>query len=655
MPGKFAEEMGDFFSERGMLSRSRDFEYRPQQQEMARRVATTLSESKALVIEAGTGVGKSLAYLVPAVCYARETMSKAVISTHTIQLQEQLIGKDIPILKKVMEEDFEAVLLKGRRNYVCPNRLKWALKQGEDLFSKGDRDELEEIREWCEETRDGTLTDLGFTPKPGLWAQVCSESNACTPKTCGAGSLCFYQETRRRVGEADVVVLNHTLFFTLLASMEGMDDGERGFLFPEDFVIFDEAHTIESVAQRQLGLGVSQYGLRHEAQRLYHEKTRKGLLRRLADARGIEAVKELHGAIDEFFSDVEGSCRFGDYGREFRVREPDLVENTLGSPLVEVEKRLRDLAEDQKEERDRIELDDLAGRLRDARLSVRAFLDQDLDDHVYWIEKSGGAGRSLTLNAAPVDMATRLRELLFSQGRPCVMTSATLSIGTEDLRYFRDRIGAEGVEAVCIGSPFDYERQMRVYVPRSMPAPDGEGYEEALAKWIRHFVDQSEGRAFVLFTSYRLLRSVAERAQDYFLERGWTLLKQGDGQSAGQLLTEFREDTTSVLFGTDTFWTGVDVPGEALSNVIVTRLPFAVPDHPLVASRLEQIAEGGGNAFMEYSLPEAILKLRQGIGRLIRSHRDTGIVVLLDNRVLTKRYGSAFLKALPDAPVEVIS
>ncbi|MEM7144956.1 MAG: helicase C-terminal domain-containing protein [Verrucomicrobiota bacterium] len=653
--GGFADEMRGFFSEEGALSRSRDFEYRPEQQEMAVKVASALSESRPLVIEAGTGVGKSLAYLAPAVRYARETKSKAVISTHTIQLQEQLIGKDIPILRKVMGEEFEAVLLKGRRNYICPNRLKWALKQGDDLFSRGDRDELEEIREWCEETRDGTLSDLEFAPKPALWSQVCSESHACTPKTCGVGSLCFYQEARRRVGEADVVVLNHTLFFTLLASMEGMDDGDRGFLFPDDFVIFDEAHTIEGVAQRQLGMGVSQYGVRHEAQRLYHLRTRKGLLRRLADERGIEAVKALHGAIDEFFSSVEERCRFGEWGREFRVRNAELVEDSLAAPLAEVEERVRELAEDQKADRDRIELDDLAGRLRDARLGVRAFLDQELEEHVYWVEKSGGAGRTLTLNAAPIDMAERLREVLFAAGRPCVLTSATLSIGAEDLGYFRNRIGAEHVEAECIGSPFDYERQMKVYVAKAMPAPDGEGYEDALSEWVRHFVDESGGRAFVLFTSYRLLRSVAEKTRDYFADRGWTLLTQGDGRSPRQILEEFREDTTSVLFGTDTFWTGVDVPGESLSNVIVTRLPFAVPDHPLVASRLEKIQEDGGNSFMEYSLPEAILKLRQGIGRLIRSNRDRGIVVLLDNRVLTKRYGSAFLRALPDAPIEVVN
>jgi ATP-dependent DNA helicase DinG len=650
-----AEEMRVLFSEEGGLSRSKDFEFRPEQQEMAIRVATALGESRPLVIEAGTGVGKSLAYLAPAVRFAMETRGKAVISTHTIQLQEQLIRKDIPILRKVLHEPFEAVLLKGRRNYVCPKRLQWAMKQGDDLFSAGDRDELNELWEWCQETTDGTLSELDFSPRQSVWSQVCSEPHACTPKTCGAGSLCFYQSVRRRVAEADVVVLNHTLFFTLLSSLEGGDEGDRGFLFPNDFVIFDEAHTVENVAQRQLGLAVSQYGVRHEAQRLYHVKTRKGLLRRLADAEGIEAVKALHGQIDSFFSEVEERCRFGEYGREFRVREAELVFNSLAEPLRAVEQRVKALAEDQKSDRDRLELVDLAGRMRDMRLGLHAFLDQELEDHVYWVEKSGGAGRLLTLNAAPVNMAERLREVLFSTGRPCILTSATLSIGDKDLGYFRNRIGAEEAESVRIGSPFDYAAQMKIYIAKSMPSPDASGFEDALAKWVEHFVAKSDGRAFVLFTSYRLLRAVVAKVRDHFDDNGWTLLAQGEGRSSRQLLEEFREDTASVLFGTDTFWTGVDVPGEALSNVIVTRLPFAVPDHPLVASRLELIQERGGNSFMEYSLPEAILKLRQGIGRLIRSRRDTGFVVLLDNRILTKRYGNAFLKALPDAPVEVVS
>ena len=314
---KFVEEMRVFFSGEGALSKSRDFEFRPQQQEMAVRVARALEESSPLVIEAGTGVGKSLAYLAPAARFAKATGRKAIVSTHTIALQEQLIGKDIPILQRLLDVPVKAVLLKGRRNFACPGRLKRALDQSSDLFSGPEHTELEALWEWCEETTDGSLSDLDFNPRPAVWSQVCSEPHLCTPKTCPPGTGCFYQDLRKRVGEADVVVLNHTLFFTLIASMDEFASEGRGFLFPNDFVIFDEAHTLEAVAARTLGLNVSESGLKFDVQRLYNPRTKKGLLQVLRDA---EAVKLATGLLDDigtFFSNCEGACRFGEYGRSF--------------------------------------------------------------------------------------------------------------------------------------------------------------------------------------------------------------------------------------------------------------------------------------------------------------------------------------------------
>jgi ATP-dependent DNA helicase DinG len=390
--------------------------------------------------------------------------------------------------------------------------------------------------------------------------------------------------------------------------------------------------------------------MKFDLHRLFNPKNKKGLFTKAGDSQGRRATMKLLDDIDEFFDEVEASCQWGDYGREFRIRDPEFVEDTLGAGLIEVGRRARTVA-DLAEDTAKNELTELARRLADCRAALATFLDQSEDGLVYWVEKSDR--ESISLNAAPVDVAELLRPVFFERNRPCVFTSATLGIGDRDLGYFRNRVGAEEVEAIQIGSPFLYEEQMTIHLVKEMPQPKESGYEEALCRWIRHFVSESKGSAFVLFTSYSLLQRVGDQMESFFADQDLQLLRQGRGRSRAQLIEEFKKDVSSVLFGTDSFWTGVDVPGKALTNVIITRLPFAVPDHPLTQARLEKIEEEGGNSFMEYSVPEAILKLRQGVGRLIRSGEDEGMVVLLDNRVLSKRYGKAFLNALPDAPVNI--
>jgi ATP-dependent DNA helicase DinG len=649
----FVEEVRSIFSESGRLAKAKNFEYRREQQEMAVAVARALENERHLVVEAGTGVGKSIAYLTPAILFAVEEKRKAIVSTNTINLQEQLVYKDIPILKKILPIEFEAALMKGRQNYLCPRRLDRALEQSAELFTTSEQAELVRIAEWSRRTTDGSLSDLSVEPDPKVWAQVCSEAHICTKKTCGGDPRCFYHAARRRAEAADVVVMNHTLFFILLGAAQEQEERESGYIFPNDFAIFDEAHTIEQVASRQIGIGISQYGLRSTVQRLYNARTRKGLFTVTRDAAGVTLAADAVDDLDRFFQAVEQRCNFKK-GREVRVREPDFAPDTISTRLAGLQARVAEVVKQTDDEFLKAELQELARRLRDARVAIVTFLEQSAEGHVYWVERTGKTAQFLTLNAAPIDIAPVLERMIFRDDCTCVMTSATLAVGRPDLAYFRERIGAGKAEALELGSPFDFRTQMKLFVVQKMPDPRDAAYTAALAHWVAHFAEETEGRAFVLFTSYRAMQQLADEMSPFFTSKRMHLLVQGQGAPRGKLLAEFKDTPRSVLFGTDSFWMGVDVPGEALSNVIITRLPFAVPDHPLIEAKLELIQARGGDAFTEYSLPEAILKLRQGVGRLIRTRSDRGIVVILDNRIVTKPYGRAFLKALPNCPVKVI-
>ncbi|MFZ4116698.1 MAG: ATP-dependent DNA helicase [Chthoniobacterales bacterium] len=650
------DQVAAIFGETGVLSQISGFETRPEQFQMAHAIAEALEGETHLVVEAGTGVGKSLAYLIPAVLYAVRSGRKSIICTHTITLQEQLLYKDLPLLQNILGIPFDAVLLKGRQNYFCPARFNRALHHAHDFFAGDVLPELERIRLWSETTRDGTLSSLSPEPDSQVWAHVCSDRSVCSPKTCGKDPRCFYQVARKRALAADVLILNHTLFFTLL---EDSNERETGYLFPNDFVILDEAHTIENIASHHVGITVSQYGLKQLLQRLYHPRTHKGIFQQLKATKAITATTELLEESDHFFETLLAGCDF-QQGREFRLRGPEqlrFLPNKKKKSLVERLNQLEILIEIIAAPLNEVlqaELSDIAQQLARTSESLLSFLEQSFPHYVYWIEKSGRGVTSCTLRASPIDMASHLREQLFAKKTSAILTSATLSTGAPELHYFRSRIGASEVRALQLGSPFDYQKQMRLHLVRQMPDPRHPGYEEALQKWIIHFTEQSEARTFVLFTSYRSMQNLAAAMKTFFEKKKWTLLVQGTGLSRSRMLEEFRSGKPCVLFGTESFWTGVDIPGEALSNVMITRLPFATPDHPLTEARFEEIVANGGNGFSDYSLPEAILKLRQGVGRLIRNKQDRGNIVILDSRVIHKPYGKAFLKALPECPVEVV-
>lgn len=640
------------FSATGRLSRVEDFEYRPQQEQMALAVAGALEGRSHLIVEAPTGVGKTLAYLVPSILFALREKRKAVITTHTKNLQDQLIHKDLKVVRAILDEDFSAVALKGRRNYLCTTRLRAALISTGSLFNEEETQELERIQAWSLITRDGDVESMDRTPLPEVWDMVCSEKEVCSTAICGSG--CFFQRAKERARGAHLVIMNHALFFTLMA----LQGSEEGSIFPDDFVIFDEAHTLEAVAG--LGKKVSRYQVMSALHRLYNPRTRRGLLSKEAKTIKDLCLRTDHQAT-KFFERVEQAAlhldsnaqRAGVTGREVRIRTPGFVENGLDAPLRELDTALGELERTTGNEFVRIGIPGIRRTLSEVQVLVGEFLQQADHSSTYWVEISGSQRKNIALCAAPSDIAETVGPGLFRDETSAILTSATLSVGGS-LDYFKQRIGAGHAPGIIIDSPFDFQRQMRLFLPRGIPVPEHSGYARALPGWILQAIARSDGRALVLFTSTAMMNSMASALESDISDLGLRLLVQSGGQSRHAILQEFKRDVRSVLFGLESFWTGVDVPGEALEHVIITRLPFAVPNHPLIEARLERIAEHGGNAFLEYTLPEAVLKFRQGVGRLIRSTTDKGMITILDARILTKWYGKMFLASIPGCRTDIL-
>jgi ATP-dependent DNA helicase DinG len=629
----------------------RRYEARPEQLVMARAVARAIEEGSHLMVEAGTGVGKSFAYLVPAILAAAEAGKKVVVSTHTISLQEQLLEKDIPLLRAVMPHEFSAVLVKGRSNYISLRRLDAATSRaGATFFRPEDLDQLAEIKLWAGRTDDGSRSDLEFRPLPAVWDAVASEHGNCLGKKCPRFRACFYYAARQRVRAANILVVNHALFMSDLALR-----ASGASLLPEyDVAIFDEAHTLEAVAGEHLGLRITAGQVEYHLNRLYQDRTRKGLLayHKLQDA--IEQANRARFAAEGFFDSV--TLWMGRKGpANGRLRSPCGLPDTLGVEFRKLSDAIVEGAEQVDEEEQRIELIAAADRCDSMANSLESWLAQDDEDSVYWVdrEERPGRPRRITLACAPLDVGPTLRAALFDRVPTCVMTSATLAVGSPPgFGFAKSRVGLTKCETIQLGSPFDYANRVTIHVPTNLPDPseDPRGFEAAAIRAIPYYLEMTHGKAFVLFTSNRMLETAARTLAPWFSERNIALFAQTDGMPRSKMVEAFKADVDSVIFGAESFWQGVDVPGDALQNVIIVKLPFSVPDRPLLEARLESIRRRGGNPFVEHQVPEAVLKLKQGFGRLIRSKDDAGIVVILDPRVITKPYGRTFLGSLPDCP-----
>lgn len=733
-----------------------DYEPRPEQLQMAAAVARALESRSHLLVEAGTGVGKSFAYLVPALerCVMRK--ETVVIATNTIALQEQLVLKDIPLLQEalglpppavvaapalpfnqnpsappappfgILREGvaLAPVLVKGRGNYVSIRRLKMASERQDRLLTDaGARRSLHVIEDWAMETLDGTLSTLPALERPGIWDKVQSDSGNCMGRHCPTYKTCFYQSARRRMEQANLLICNHALFFSDLV----LRQKEAGFLPEYHHVILDEAHNVEDVAAEHFGISLSEGRVMHLLTTLYHVRTGKGYLRQLqvlsGDAEGADRAIRLVLAAENtsraFFESLVQAHRSG-AARGGRIRSPGIIQNELSGAMSQLSLRLKAIREELKSEPDRYELNAYALRAQSIADDAKALIDQSVPGYVYWVEVGGeseGSGRGgggrrmgprVTLACSPIEVGPILKERLFGTNKSVILTSATLADGaagqsasqrtpsvsdgpqhepsanSRAFSHFKSRVGCENADALILGSPFEYATQMELYVERSMPRPESgnarggrssparqdrddfdqrspfedvsgpaprpsprQSYNDVLAERILHHLDETSGGAFVLFTSFSALYSVADCLARPLQRRDMPMLVQGKDGPRSLILQRFRENPRSVLLGAASFWQGVDVRGESLRNVIITRLPFEPPDRPLTEARLERIQERGGDPFTEDSLPRAVIRFKQGFGRLIRSRTDRGRVVVLDPRILTTGYGRRFLQALP--------
>lgn len=613
-----------FFARSGLLSRCHPaYEFRSGQLEMAEAVEAALAEKRHLIVEAGTGTGKTLAYLVPAILSGK----RVVVSTGTKNLQEQLFFKDVPFLQKHLGRELQVCYMKGRNNYACRQKIYDAEKEAY-LDGLQDVADFEIIRAWEKTTETGDRAEIKTLPEgTGVWGKIDARRDLCTGQKCVQFERCFLTEMRRRAFESDIIIVNHHLLFADLAVKREANAG----IIPEySAVILDEAHEVEAVAGEYFGASVSNYQFQ-ELQRDIGAVARHKAFGSIELDRILIAVGDAAAQFFALFDGGEGRRGFREH-REFEERYHRQIADVLhGLELIGSHLQIiKDAPE---------EVFPLFARTREIAQALEFWLAGNDRRFVYWIERRG---RGCYLQATPIDVSSILAERLFEEVDTVVLTSATLAV-SGNFDYVKRRLGLDGAREMIVPGHFDFESQALLYVPQDLPDPRSPTFTGEAADEIARILRASRGRAFVLFTSYQQMRAVYDRvsfAIDY------PALIQGTGPRSA-LLEEFRATPNCVLFATSSFWQGVDVPGEQLSCVIIDKLPFAVPNDPVVEARIRAIRDDGGNPFYEYQIPQAALALKQGFGRLIRSRSDRGVLVLLDNRISKQRYGQVFFDSLP--------
>jgi ATP-dependent DNA helicase DinG len=625
----------DFFAPGGVLSRSSlPYEFRRGQLEMAQAVERALTENRHLIVEAGTGTGKTLAYLLPAL----RTGRRVIVSTGTKNLQEQLFFKDIPFLESLLGP-LSVCYMKGRANYLCRHKL-FALRSQPILSGLEEIAQYQAIAEWEKNTETGDRVEIDDLPETSaLWAKLDARSEACLGQTCPDYNRCFITEMRRRAAESDVVIVNHHLFFADMAIRQQAGGAPDAGVLPEaGIVIFDEAHELEDVASSYFGIGLSNVKFEELARDVETLLRAKGELKAdiVTAAQLIrERARLFFGALPLRSASPRGDGRMPFTNREeFLETQGDLYIGVLNA-LHRMEGELQRISHVE-------ESQPLRRRAATVREQLKFLMESEDRNTVFWLERRSGRQSSTHLQATPIDVSELLRELLFQNYSSVVLTSATLTVQS-GFSHVRKRLGLDDARELVVPSHFQYERQALLYLPPEMPDPRDPGFQDEATKRIRRMLDITRGRAFCLFTSYQQMRELYDRL---LCEVGYPLLLQGTAPKKA-LLEEFRQTPHAVLFGTSSFWQGVDVQGESLSCVIVDRLPFAVPTDPVVQARMRAIEEGGGKPFFEYQVPSAVITLKQGFGRLIRSLEDRGVLMLLDPRLGTQRYGRIFLESLP--------